>query len=233
MTARMIAYARVSTEEQAALGFGLPAQEADLRRAAELHGWELIELVRDEGLSAKTLARPGLQRALRAIARGEADGLVVSKLDRLTRSVIDFGELLDWFRAAGAALVALDMNVDTSTPSGKMIASIIVVIAEWERETIAARTKAGLAAKRANGEPTGRPALADHPELAERIRALHADGLSLHGICAALNAEGVPTARGGATWRPSALQKLLGYERPATRRRRAGLPPLPRRRPPR
>ncbi len=226
----MILYARVSTEEQAALGFGLDAQEADLRRTAELQGWDVVELVRDEGLSAKTLERPGLQRALRAIARDDADGLVVAKLDRLTRSVIDFGELLDWFRAAGAALVALDMNVDTSTPSGKMLASIIVVIAEWERETIAARTKAGLAAKRAKGEPTGRPALVDAPELAARVRAMSAEGMSLHRICAQLTAEGVPTMRGGTTWRPSALQKILGYERPAARRRRAGLPPLPRRR---
>jgi DNA invertase Pin-like site-specific DNA recombinase len=60
-------------------------------------------------------------------------------------------------RRGRPTLVALDLNVDTSTPGGRMIAQIIVVIAEWERETIAARTKAGLAAKRAQGQPTGRP----------------------------------------------------------------------------
>lgn len=234
--ARLIGYVRVSTDEQALHGYGLDAQVAELERASEYaredpqHPWEIVEVVRDEGLSAATLERPALQKALQRIAAGDADGLVVAKLDRLTRSVVDFGDLVDWFSAAGAAIVALDLKVDTSTPSGRMVANVIVSIAEWERETIAARTKAGLAAKRAKGERTGRAALAEDPELVARIRGLRDTGLSLGAICRELEKANVPTARGGTKWRPSALQKALGYERPTQRRRRADLPELPRRR---
>lgn len=226
---RLIAYLRVSTEEQADHGYGLDAQELELRRTFEFRGWELHELVRDEGVSGATMERPGLQRALRAIAKGDADGLVVTKLDRLTRSVVDFGELLEWLAEARAALVALDVNVDTSTPAGRMLAQIIVVIAEWERETIAARTKAGLAAKRAQGKPTGRPAVADRPELGEHIRALRASGLSLQAIADQLTADGIPTARGAAVWRASAVQAATGYRRRKPPRRHARLPRLDRR----
>ncbi len=226
---RLIAYLRVSTEEQADVGYGLDAQELELRRTFELRGWDLLELVRDEGISGSTLERPGLQRALRAIATGEADGLVVTKLDRLTRSVVDFGDLLEWFDAAGATLVALDVNVDTSTPGGRMIAQIIVVIAEWERETIAARTKAGLAAKRAKGQPTGRPSVSDRPELADRIRGMRDSGMTLQAIADQLTEEGIPTARGAAKWRPSAVQSAAGWRRPRPVRRHARLPKLERR----
>lgn len=227
---RMLAYLRVSTEEQALHGYGLDAQELELRRAFEYEGWELVELIRDEGQSGKDLDRPGLKRALELIASGDADGLVVSKLDRLSRSVIDFSDLLEWFEHAGARFVALDLKVDTTTPSGRMIASILVVIAEWERGTIAARTKAGLAAKRANGQPTGRPAVADRPELLDRIQAMRAQGMSLRGIADQLNTDGIPTLRGAGQWRPSSVQSAAGYQRPKPRRRRAELPLIPRRR---
>jgi DNA invertase Pin-like site-specific DNA recombinase len=228
----MVAYLRVSTEEQALHGYGLDAQEHELTRAFEYEGWELVELIRDEGVSGKDLDRPGLKRALEMIAAGEADGLVVSKLDRLSRSVIDFSDLLEWFEHGGARFVALDLKVDTTTPSGRMIASILVVIAEWERGTIAARTKAGLAAKRAQGQATGRPSVADRPELLERIHAMRTqDGMTLQAIATVLNTEGVPTLRGAGSWRPSSVQSAAGYKRPRPRRRRAELPPIPRRRP--
>lgn len=234
--ARLIGYVRVSTDEQAEHGYGLDAQVAELERASDYaredrhHPWELLDIARDEGQSGKTLERPELQAALQRIADGDADGLVVAKMDRLTRSVVDFGDLVDWLAAAGAVLVALDLRVDTSTPSGKMVAHVIVSIAEWERETIAARTKAGLAAKRARGERTGRAAVAEDPELVARIIGLRDTGMSLGAICRELEKAGIPTARGGTKWRPSALQKVLGYERPTQRRRRADLPELPRRR---
>jgi DNA invertase Pin-like site-specific DNA recombinase len=227
----MIGYLRVSTDEQALHGFGLDAQEHELVRAFEYEGWDLVELIRDEGVSGKDLDRPGLRRALELIAAGDAAGLVVSKLDRLSRSVIDFSDLLEWFEQADARFVALDLKVDTTTPGGRMIASILVVIAEWERGTIAARTKAGLAAKRAQGQATGRPSVADRPELLERIQSMRADGLTLRAIADALNAEGVPTLRGAGAWRPSSVQSAAGYQRPRPRRRRAELPPIPRRRP--
>jgi DNA invertase Pin-like site-specific DNA recombinase len=223
---RLIAYTRVSTDEQAEHGHGLDAQEIRVRAAAEYADWTLLELVRDEAVSGKDLHRPALAAALRKIAAGKADGLVVAKLDRLTRSVVDFGRLLEWFKDADATLVALDFALDTSTPTGKFVANVMVSVAEWERETIGARTKEGLAALRAKGLPAGRPAVADEPELAARIIGMQAAGLSLQAIADQLNAEGVPTARGGAVWRKSSLQTITGGRRRAPRRRVAELPEL-------
>lgn len=226
MALQLIGYARVSTDEQAMYGYGLDAQEAKLHEHARRAGAELV-VIRDEAISGKTLERPGLMRALARIAAGDADGLVVAKLDRLTRSVIDFAMLLEWFTVAGALLVALDFDLDTSTPSGRLVATIMSGVAEWERGVIAQRTREGLAAARAQGRPVGRPAVAD--ELAQRVRRMREDGMTLQAICDQLNVEKVPTARGATAWRPSAIQRALGYERRPRRRKIATLPEISRR----
>lgn len=222
----MIGYVRVSTAEQAASGLGLADQEKRVREEAKHRGWRLVRIERDEGASGKSLDRPGLKRALEAIAAGRADGLIVAKLDRLSRSVIDFGELLVWFREeTRATLVALDLGVDTSTAAGELVANVFAAVAQWERSVIAERTRAALAELRAQGRPVGRAALADHPELQAQIRAMRdGDGLTLQQIADALNAADVPTLRGGSTWRPSSVQSALGYKRPTKRRRRVDLP---------
>lgn len=224
----VIGYIRVSTNEQASSGYGLKSQESQLRDAADRKGWDLLEIMRDEGESGKTLERPGLQAALKKIAAGEADALVVAKLDRVSRSVVDFGMLLDWFGEAEAIFLALDLNVDTSTPGGRLVANVFASVAEWERDTIAARTSAGLAAARAEGKPIGPAAVSDQPELAAHIQELRDSGLSLRAIADQLNAEGVPTLRGGAEWRVSSVQTALGYRRRARRRRPTLLPAIKR-----
>lgn len=221
--ARMVLYIRVSTDEQ---GLGLDVQRAELERAGAYQNWRVTELVVDEGQSGKDLDRPGLKRALELIAAGKADGLAVAKLDRLSRSVIDAGTLAEWFKDAGARLVALDMNIDTSTPSGLMVLHLLSAVAQWERETIAQRTRDGLAALRARGLPTGRPAVADMPELAARIRSLRMNGITLQAIADTLNAELVPTLRGGTCWRPSSVESAAGYRRRAQRHKAPALPPL-------
>lgn len=212
-------------------GLGLEAQEATLRRAAEFRGWELTEIIRDEGLSGSSVnGRPGLWRALELVATEDVNGLLVAKLDRLTRSMRDFCEVVDWFEEAQAPLVMLDPEVDTSTPAGRAVAHVMVAFAEMERGMIGDRTKVAMAAKRERGECTGRPSILDHPELLARIQELHGQGISLPDIARALTDEGWPTVRGGTTWRASALQVAVGYRRPPRRRRRAELPPIPRRR---
>lgn len=221
---RVIAYVRVSTDEQAQSGLGLADQEKRIREMAASRGWKVVRVERDEGASGKDLERPGLRRALEAIAAKRADGLIVLKLDRLSRSVIDFGELLLWFKDVRATLVALDLGVDTSTAGGELVANVLMAVAAWERSVIGERTRAALAELRAQGKPVGRAAVADHPELTERIRRLHLDGLTYRQIAAQLEREGIPTVRGGTTWRPSAIQAALGYQRPAGRRKRVDLP---------
>jgi DNA invertase Pin-like site-specific DNA recombinase len=91
---KLLGYARVSTDDQAATGYGLEAQEAAIRDACAQRGWTLTDLLRDEGESGKSLDRPALRQVLEGIASGDASGLLVAKLDRLSRSVADFATLL-------------------------------------------------------------------------------------------------------------------------------------------
>lgn len=222
---KVIGYVRKSVAENGD-GHSLDAQEATIRAEVERRGWTLVKVIPDNGYSGRDTHRPGLMAALGMIAAGEADGLVSAKLDRISRSVIDFGTLLEWFRDAGAALIAMDLGVDTSTPGGRLIGSIFAAVAEWERDTIAARTSDGLKVAAAKGKM--RPAVGG--ELAERIKAMRARRASYQAIADALNAEGVPTLRGAAKWQVSSVRGAAGYRRPAKRRRAAELPSLPKRR---
>jgi DNA invertase Pin-like site-specific DNA recombinase/peptidoglycan hydrolase-like protein with peptidoglycan-binding domain len=195
-----------------------PGEEADaparaIAEACEDAGWQLIDVVTDRE-NGRGLERPGLTFALRQIAERKARGLVVSDLRRLSRSTIELGALMEWFRDADAALIALDLGVDTSTPAGREVAATLITLSGWERERIARRTRSGLAEVRAQGGAAGRPAVSDRPELSERIAAMRAAGMTLQAIADQLNAEGVPTLRGGAMWRPSSVQAALGYRRP-------------------
>jgi DNA invertase Pin-like site-specific DNA recombinase len=221
---RVIGYCRVSTHEQAANGVGLAAQEAAIRAECDHRGWLLVDLVRDEGASGKSLERPGLRRSLERIAAGEAEGLIVSKLDRLSRSVVDFGTLLEWFMEAEASLVALDLDIDTSTPGGRLVANVFASVAEWEREIIGQRTREGLAAQRAAGKVTCRPAVADRPELTRRIQRLRERGYTLQAIADRLNRDGVPTLRGAPAWQPSSVRQAAGWRRKRPRRTTVDLP---------
>ena len=227
---RLAGYCRVSTDEQARSGLGLDAQEAALRVASGQRGWVLAEVVVDAGESGKSLDRPGVRRVLEAIAAGELDGVVVAKLDRLSRNLGDLLAVVEWLDDAGAALVALDLGVDGSTPAGRMMLHMLGVLAQFERERNRERTVDALASLRASGKPISGPSVSDRPELAERIAAMRASGMTLHGICDTLNAEGVPTLRGGTKWRPSSVEKACGYRRPAARRKAPDLPAIPRRR---
>jgi DNA invertase Pin-like site-specific DNA recombinase len=189
---------------------------ATIDAACERSGWSLLEIVRDRE-NGRTLDRPGLGYALQRIVDGHARGLVVSDLQRLGRSVVDLGALLAWFRDAGATLVALDLSIDTSTSEGRHVAATLIALSNRERERIANRTRDGLDAGRAKGRPAGRPSVSDRPELLQRIAAMREANMTLQAIADELNAEGVPTLRGGSRWRPSSIQVALGYRRPGPR----------------
>jgi DNA invertase Pin-like site-specific DNA recombinase/peptidoglycan hydrolase-like protein with peptidoglycan-binding domain len=218
----VIGYATVASEAQ--------RTDADravhqIEEACQVAGWELAEVV-TERESGRGLERPGLAYALKQIAEGNARGLIVSDLRRLSRSIVDLGALMEWFRDARAGLIALDLGVDTSTPAGHEVAATLITLGDWERERIARRTRSGLAEVRASGRRTGRPAMADRPDLVERITAMRSANMTLQAIADQLNAEGVPTLRGGAMWRPSSVQAALGYRRPGTRGARDQFPTL-------
>jgi DNA invertase Pin-like site-specific DNA recombinase len=187
-----------------------------IETAREGSGWELLEIVRDPDKGAP-LDRPELRNALERILGGEAQGLVMADLERLSRSLVDLGALLTWFRDARATLVALDLGLDTSTPEGRHVANTLIALSARQHERIASATRRGLAKRRASGRPTGRPAVSHRPELVERIADMRAANMTLRAIAEQLNAEGVPTLRGGKKWRPSSIQGALGYRRPDPR----------------
>jgi DNA invertase Pin-like site-specific DNA recombinase len=204
-----VAYTRVSTTEQADSGLGLSAQRAAIEAEVDRRAWSLTTVYTDAGASGRSLAnRPALADALDVLRRGEAQTLVVAKLDRLSRSLLDFAGLMQRAQREGWALVALDLGVDTTTPTGRLVASVMASVAEWERETIGQRTKDALAAKRAQGVRLGRPRSLDDGT-ATRIRELRENGLTYQRIADSLTEEGVPTARGGSRWYPSTVSQAL------------------------
>jgi DNA invertase Pin-like site-specific DNA recombinase len=139
---------------------------------------------------------------------GEADTLVVAKLDRLSRSMLDFAQLMETARKESWALVALDVNVDTTTPSGEMVAGVTAVVAQYERRLIGQRTRDGLAAKRAEGVRLGRRSTLP-VDVQERVVGARSEGMSLRAIADALNADSVPTGQGGSRWHASSVRAVL------------------------
>lgn len=202
-----LAYIRVSTEDQAEHGASLTAQRAALAAEAERRGWD-VQVVADEGLSGKSLNRPGLQSVLARLDRGEADVLLAVRLDRVSRSVADFAGLLDRCQRRGWGLVLLSPNIDTADPAGRFTANVLASAAQYERELISQRTREGMAQRKAEGVRFGRPnEIPD--EVRERILRMRAEGVRVSHIARALTEEGVPTARGGAVWRSSTIDRVL------------------------
>ena len=236
---RVVGYVRVSTERQADEGVSLDAQRAKLRAHCAALDLELVAIESDEGVSAKTLDRPALQRALATLADHRADALLVPKLDRLTRRVVDLGHLIETYFAEGRwALVSVADQIDTRTAAGRMTLFILMSVAQWEREAIGERTADALAHLKAEGVPLGRPALGwrhtstsdpasgrrvlcvVEKELAAvaRIRGLRQEGRSFAAIAFQLTAEGHPTQRGGR-WLPNTVRRvwLRGAPEPSGR----------------
>lgn len=229
---RAIGYVRVSTEEQSKEGVSLDAQTDKLRQYAALDDIELVEVIRDEGQSAKTLERPGLQKALKMLRDGEADGILIAKLDRLTRSVRDLATLLDgYFGEKGAhQLSSVAEKIDTRTAAGRMILNILMSVAQWEREAIAERTRDALRHKVSRGERVGRPSygyvlaadgadakgkprfkLVEDPRQQagiQRMADLRSFGLSLREICRRLGDEDFPT-KDGKPWQAATVRQIL------------------------
>jgi DNA invertase Pin-like site-specific DNA recombinase len=203
----VIGYIRVSTEEQADSGAGLSAQRAAILAEAELRGWHVVDLIEDAGYSAKDLRRPGIQVALEALKRHAADALVVAKLDRLSRSMLDFSGLMDRASREHWALVALDLRVDTTTPAGEAMANMMATFAQLERRLIGQRTKDALRIKKSQGASLGRPVTLS-AEIVARIVAERAGGATLASIADRLNADGVPTAQGGKAWWAATVRKV-------------------------
>ena len=142
----------------------------------------------------------------------------MAKLGHLADTAADLPELLRWLSMRNRRLIAIDVRLDTATEAGGEDGRRAGPGRRVGTREARQRTRRGLAAARSRG-PAGRPAVADTPELRERIVAMREEGMTLQGIADALNEEGVPTIRGGAKWRPSSVQAATGYRRPSAAKR--------------
>lgn len=221
-TKTVAVYVRVSTDEQAASGLGLEAQEARCRAFVVAAG--LVGDVRvfvDAGISGATADRPALAELRAAVARREVAAVVVAKIDRLTRRLADLLEITEEFAARGVAFLSATEQVNTGTAAGRMMLSLLGTFAEFERDMICERTKAAVAAKRARGVGHGFERLGETHGEGNRIEAVEteqaaialmvarrAEGASLRTIAAELTAAGYATKRGGA-WRACTVDVVL------------------------
>ena len=207
-TGTVVTYLRVSTSEQAPSGLGLEAQRATVAAYAGRKDLTIAAEYCDEGMSAKSLkGRPAALAALEAVGTCRAAGLLVAKMDKLSRSVVDGAGLMERAAREGWALHFADLDLDTSTPAGEMAASIIISGSQYERRLISQRTRDALAAKRARGERLGAtPALP--LEITRRIIAERSNGLTFQAIADGLMADGIPTARGKIRWFPATIKAV-------------------------
>ena len=207
LTMKLIGYIRVSTDKQFNTGAGLEAQRNYLELEATRRGATLEIVSELEATSGKsTKKRPALAEALARLDKGEAEGLIVSKLDRLSRSVADFLTILERSRKGKWSLVIGDLSLDTSSPMGEAMATITATFAQLERKRIGERTKEGLAIKKAQGVKLGAPRLLN-PETRIRIEAELATSTPLAVIARRLNEEAIPSAKGGK-WYASTIKKI-------------------------
>lgn len=225
----VIGYCRVSTGEQVE-GVSLDAQRWKIEAYCELHGLELAEIIVDEGISAKdTAGRPGALRLLELVRKGEINGLVIYKLDRLVRNTRNAIEIAELCKAKGVALHSIAEKIDTDSAIGEFFFTLMAALAQLERKQIGERTAMALQHKRANGEKTGGYTPFGYdviveggkvdtvstliPNAAEQkairlIERLRAKGYSYRAIGAALEQRGIMTKRGKKRWHPQTIKEI-------------------------
>jgi len=209
MEMKLIGYIRVSTNRQVVSGAGLEAQIAYIEAEAKRRGAELEIVSEGEGASGKSMRkRLALNEAMARLDKGEANALIVYKLDRLTRSVADFLTVLERSRKGKWALIIGDLSIDTSTPMGEAMATIAATFAQLESARISERVTDGMREKKIMGSTFGRPVLMSE-QTVKKIIDLHEEGFSINAIARQLNLEAVPTSHGGANWYASTVSKTL------------------------
>lgn len=207
-----IGYVRGSTDEQEVT---LLAQRHKIEEEAARRGWELRGTYMDQGSTGKNMERPGLEHALYHVGSGAAQVLMVTKLDRLTRSIADFSTIVKTARDQDWSLCITDMDIDTSTPTGKLVANVIMAVAEWEVEIIGVRTKEALAEKRNQGVLLGGAAhkrrIPDEArEFANDLRYNNPAGLTPYSeIMRELNDRYPGQTLNGGPWTKSTVQYML------------------------
>lgn len=240
---RVVAYYRVSSEEQAISGLGLDAQRAKCQGMAAAKGWNLVNEYSDEGISGgkPPRRRPGLAGLLDDVRAGQVDAVIVAALDRLARDAEFTLTFERELRERGVALLSCRETFDTSTAVGKMFLTMLAAVGEFERNVGAERTKAALGqlgkttGDKGGKVPYGYARAGENGDalvevdghaapVVRRIFQHRADGWTLREIADALNADQVMTPRKGNRWHPSSVMDVLGNEDAYRGGRRADSP---------
>jgi len=239
MKTKVIGYIRVSTHHQVESGLGLADQRRKIESYCELYDLDLIDIVADEGCSGRSLkGRDGMNQIIERADSGEFGGVVIAKLDRLTRSVRDLQTILDTLLNR-VELHSVSEKIDTSSPTGRLILNVLTSVASWEAEVSGERTSNALTEKRRQAQATedhkakssgrapkrvsinGRAPFGyewtESGELAEVeaeqaildvINALRATGLTYARIADELTTQGHLTKRGGR-WRAGSVRDIF------------------------
>lgn len=220
---RTAIYIRVSTEEQAKEGYSISAQKQKLKAFCVAQDWEIEGLYADEGISAKDTNRPQLQRMIKDIEQGKIDCVLVYRLDRLTRSVLDLYKLLEIFEKHNCKFKSATEVYDTTSAMGRMFITIVAALAQWERENLGERISFGFAEKARQGKyplnfrPIGynldlkTGTLTINNEEAKVIRLiydLYLEGYSANRLCRYLNDHGIKT-KANNSWNDKPLMQIL------------------------
>ena len=211
----LLGYASVDANQRGDLNADLQQQVRAIASECERRGLALVQILHDRvPPRQRPLDRPGLGHALERISARHAGGLVVAELSSISRALPDLGRVLEWLMDRDVRVIAVASSIDTAEEAGRLAIRTIVEVSQWERQRLAERTRAGMRAARRKGPASVR----DDPRLKDRIAAMRAAGMTLQAIANQLNADGIPTLRGGAMWRPSSVQTAVGYQRPVTGR---------------
>lgn len=225
--ARVAAYLRVSTDAQVKSGLGLGDQQRQVEAMATLKGWPAPTLYVDEGISGtkESRARPALAQMMEAAQAGAIDAIIINSIDRLARKARLTLDLVDELKRLGVRLVSCKEHFDTSTPSGQMMMAFLAVLAQYERDLIAERTRAALAEhSRRDGESGGRlpygylrheQRLLVEPTQARIVRRIfilrYAERLTLRAIAKRLNERHTASPQ-GTRWHHSSVAAVLANE---------------------
>lgn len=216
---KALGYTRVSSAEQANEGISLQNQREKIQAYCALHEMELVELIEDAGKSGKDLNREGLQDILSQLAK--VDAVVVYKLDRLSRKVLDTLGMIEIFEKEKVIFHSITEKIDTDTAMGRFFLNITASFAQMERDLISERTRDALQSKIQRGERAGQipygfrlgedgNKLVEHPveqKTIELIKELREQGFSLRKICKALTRKGLEPQ--GQGWHPQTIKNIL------------------------
>lgn len=220
---RTAIYIRVSTEEQAKEGYSISAQKQKLKAYCIAQDWDVCGFYVDEGISAKDMKRPQLQQLINDIKEGKVDCVLVYRLDRLTRSVLDLYKMLQTFEKYDCKFKSATEVFETTTAIGRMFITIVAAMAQWERENLGERVRMGMAEKLRQGKyvhnksPYGYDldlvsgTLTIKEEEAKVVRLIvdkYLNGYGANKICKYLNERQIRT-KAGNVWSDNPLIQLL------------------------